>query len=44
MDRFLMVLHDGEVLALPSYDAAAQALTDPAAASEVRLAKVIGGS
>ena len=43
MDRFLMVLHDGTVLALPSYDAALQALLDPAAAREVRLAKALGG-
>jgi ATPase subunit of ABC transporter with duplicated ATPase domains len=42
MDRFLMVLHDGTVLALPSYDAALQALLDPAAAREVRLAKALG--
>jgi ATPase subunit of ABC transporter with duplicated ATPase domains len=41
MDRFLMVLHDGAVLSLPSYDAALEALMDPDAASEVRLAKVI---
>ncbi len=42
MDRFLMVLHDGTVLALPSYDAALQALLDPAAARAVRLAKALG--
>ncbi len=43
VDRFLMVLHDGAVLALPSYDAALQALMNPDTAREVRLAKVIGG-
>jgi ATPase subunit of ABC transporter with duplicated ATPase domains len=41
MDRFLMVLHDGTVLALPSYDAALEAIIDPAGASEVRLAKLL---
>jgi ATPase subunit of ABC transporter with duplicated ATPase domains len=43
MDRFLMVLHDGAVLSLPSYDSALEALMDPGAAREVRLAQVIGG-
>jgi ATPase subunit of ABC transporter with duplicated ATPase domains len=43
LDRFLMVLHDGAVLSLPSYDAALEALMDPGAATKVRLAKVIGG-
>jgi hypothetical protein len=41
MDRYLMVLHDGTVLSLPEYDAALQALLDPARAAEVRLAKVL---
>ena len=41
MDRFLMVLHDGAVLSLPSYDSALQALMDPAHAGEVRLAKIL---
>ena len=41
MDRFLMVLHDGAVLSLLSYESALQALTDPTNASEVRLAKVL---
>jgi ABC-type sulfate/molybdate transport systems ATPase subunit len=35
MDRFLMVLHDGTVLALPDYDSASQALLDPDQASAV---------
>jgi ATPase subunit of ABC transporter with duplicated ATPase domains len=39
MDRFLMVLHDGAVLALPSYGVALEALIDPDRAAEVRLAK-----
>jgi ATPase subunit of ABC transporter with duplicated ATPase domains len=41
MDRFLMVLHDGGVLAFPSYDAALEALLDPAHAPDVRLAKLL---
>jgi ATPase subunit of ABC transporter with duplicated ATPase domains len=41
LDRFLMVLHDGSVLSLPSYEAALEALLDPEAAPEVRLAKVL---
>jgi ATPase subunit of ABC transporter with duplicated ATPase domains len=41
MDRFLMVLHDGAVLSLPSYEAALEALVNPAEANEVRLAKVL---
>ena len=43
MDRFLMVLHDGSVLALPDYDSATEALLDPERASRVRLAKRLGG-
>ena len=39
MDRFLMVLHDGTVLALPDYGSALEALIDPAHAADVRLAK-----
>ena len=39
MDRFLMVLHDGAVLSLPSYEPALEALIDPAHAADVRLAK-----
>jgi ATPase subunit of ABC transporter with duplicated ATPase domains len=41
LDRFLMVLHDGQVLALPSYDSALEALMRPEAASSVRLAKAL---
>ena len=41
MDRFLMVLHDGAVLSLPSYDSALEALIEPAEARDVRLAKVL---
>jgi ATPase subunit of ABC transporter with duplicated ATPase domains len=41
MDRFLMVLHDGSVLAYPTYDAALEGLLDPARAADVRLAKVL---
>jgi ATPase subunit of ABC transporter with duplicated ATPase domains len=43
MDRFLMVLQDGTVIALPSYDPALEALIDPARATDVRLAKVLTG-
>jgi ATPase subunit of ABC transporter with duplicated ATPase domains len=39
MDRYLMVLHDGSVLAYPSYDAALEGLLDPTRAADVRLAK-----
>jgi ATPase subunit of ABC transporter with duplicated ATPase domains len=39
MDRFLMVLHDGTVLSLPSYESALEALIDPEHAANVRLAK-----
>jgi ATPase subunit of ABC transporter with duplicated ATPase domains len=41
MDRFLMVLHDGTVLAFPDYDSAATALLDPDRATTVRLAKAL---
>ena len=41
MDRFLMVLLDGVVLSLPSYDVAFEALMDPDHAGEVRLAKAL---
>ena len=39
MDRYLMVLHDGGVLSLPSYDAALEAMLEPDRAADVRLAK-----
>jgi ATPase subunit of ABC transporter with duplicated ATPase domains len=42
LDRFLMVLHDGAVLSLPSYDTALEALIDPDDAPRVRLAKPLG--
>jgi ATPase subunit of ABC transporter with duplicated ATPase domains len=41
MDRFLMVLHDGTVLALPDFESTLAALLEPAAAASVRLAKVL---
>jgi ATPase subunit of ABC transporter with duplicated ATPase domains len=41
LDRFLMVLHEGSVLSLPSYEAALEAMKDLTAAPEVRLAKLI---
>jgi ATPase subunit of ABC transporter with duplicated ATPase domains len=41
MDRYLMVLHDGSVLAYPSYDAALEGLLDPARAADVRLARLL---
>ena len=42
LDRFLMVLHDGTVLALPAYAPALEALLAPQRAAEVRLAKPLG--
>ena len=39
MDRFLMMLHDGTVLALPDFESALEALMRPESAAEVRLAK-----
>jgi ATPase subunit of ABC transporter with duplicated ATPase domains len=39
MDRFLMVLHDGGVLALPDHETALEALAAPGDARRVRLAK-----
>jgi ATPase subunit of ABC transporter with duplicated ATPase domains len=41
MDRFLMALHDGTVLSLPSYDSALEALIDPDHAAQVQLAKIL---
>jgi ATPase subunit of ABC transporter with duplicated ATPase domains len=42
MDRFLMVLHDGTVLSLPTYETALEALVAPERATGVRLVKVLG--
>jgi ATPase subunit of ABC transporter with duplicated ATPase domains len=39
LDRFLMVLHDGTVLAFPGYESALEALLAPERAAAVRLAK-----
>jgi ATPase subunit of ABC transporter with duplicated ATPase domains len=39
MDRYLLVLHDGTVLSLPSYESALEALRAPEQAHEVRLGK-----
>jgi ATPase subunit of ABC transporter with duplicated ATPase domains len=41
MERFLMVRHDGTVLALPGYAPALEALLDPDRADGVRLAKAL---
>lgn len=41
MDRFLMMLHDGTVLALPDFDSALEALSRPGSAAEVPLAKTL---
>ena len=41
LDRFLLIPHDGSVLALPSYDSALEALLDPDHAHDVRLAKAL---
>ena len=41
LDRFLMLLHDGTVLAFPDYGSALTALHDPANAGGVRLAKTL---
>ena len=38
-DRFLLLDRDGSMLALPTYEAALDALTDPAGAADVSLAK-----
>ena len=40
-DRYLLLDRDGSVLALPTYEAALEALTDPERAAEVSLAKRI---
>ena len=41
LDRFLMLLHDGTVLALPDYHTALEALVRPGSAPQVRLAKTL---
>ncbi|WP_249012228.1 ABC-F family ATP-binding cassette domain-containing protein [Conexibacter sp. DBS9H8] len=41
LDRFLMVPHDGSVLAFPSYEPALEALMDPARATTIPLAKTL---
>ena len=41
MDRFLMVMHDGAVLSLPSYESALEAISAPERARSVRLAKAL---
>ncbi len=41
LDRFLMVLYDGAVLALPAYDAALAALMEPDRADALPLAKAL---
>jgi ATPase subunit of ABC transporter with duplicated ATPase domains len=41
LDRFLMVLHDGSVLALPDTDSALEALASPGDAHDVRLARAL---
>ncbi len=41
MDRFLMVLHDGSVLALPDFESMMAALVEPEGAPDVRLAKLL---
>ncbi len=41
LDRHLMVLHDGRVLSLPSYEVALEAILDPDRAADVRLAKAL---
>jgi ATPase subunit of ABC transporter with duplicated ATPase domains len=41
MDRFLLVGHDGIVLALPDYDSGLEALLEPERAHQVRLAKAL---
>jgi ATPase subunit of ABC transporter with duplicated ATPase domains len=41
LDRYLMVLHDGTVLAIPTYEVALEALLNPESAADVRLAKAL---
>jgi len=42
LDRYLMVLHDAGVLAIPTYEAALEALMHPETAAEVRLVSRLG--
>jgi hypothetical protein len=37
LDRFVMITDDGDVLAIPDYDLAMQALADPSSAHRLRL-------
>jgi ATPase subunit of ABC transporter with duplicated ATPase domains len=41
MDRFLLVTHEGTVLALPDYESGLEALMQPERAHGVRLAKAL---
>jgi ATPase subunit of ABC transporter with duplicated ATPase domains len=41
LDRYLMVLHDGRVLSLPTYPVALEAILNPDQAADVRLAKAL---
>ena len=41
LDRFLMITDDGDVISLPDFDLAVQALADPATAGTLRLAKTL---
>jgi ATPase subunit of ABC transporter with duplicated ATPase domains len=41
MDRYLMVLHDGSVLSLPTYQSALEAILEPHSALHVTLAKAL---
>ncbi|HEX3689663.1 MAG TPA: ATP-binding cassette domain-containing protein [Solirubrobacteraceae bacterium] len=41
LDRFLMILHNGGVLAFPEYEPALEALVEPVGAADVRLAKLL---
>lgn len=41
LDRYLMVLPDGDVLSFPAYEPALEALVDPERAGDVRLAKLV---
>ena len=43
LDRFVMITDDGEVLAIPDFDLAMKALSDPGAASTLRLVEPLTG-